>query len=67
MDSEMRDGMTRVEDSIARVEEELRRSCRSGEESLRELRGEIAACLDGWVKTLAVGAAVVTGIAVIRR
>lgn len=67
MDNQIREGFTRVEDKIAQVEKELHRSCRSGEESLRELRSEIDACLDGWVKTLAIGAAVVTGMAVIRR
>ncbi|HEX3042595.1 MAG TPA: hypothetical protein VHP56_10960 [Solirubrobacterales bacterium] len=66
MDGELKDSFTRVEDRIARVEEELCRSCRSGEQSLHELRNEINVCLNGWVKNLVMGAVIVTCIAVVR-
>jgi hypothetical protein len=67
MDSEIRDGIVRVEDRITRIEEELRESCRRGELNVRDLRIELAACLNGWLKNLVLGAAIVAGIAVIRR
>jgi len=66
MDGELTDSFTRVEDRIARVEEQLRRDCLRGEQSIHKLRNEIHVCLNGWVKTLVMGAVVVTGIAVIR-
>jgi hypothetical protein len=67
MESEIRDGIVRVEDRIARIEEEICESCRRGELTVRDLRIELAACLDGWLKNLVLGAAIVAGIAVIRR
>jgi hypothetical protein len=67
MDSEIRDGIVRVEDKIARIEDEIRESCRRGELTVRDLRIELAAGLNGWLKNLVLGAAIVAGIAVIRR
>jgi hypothetical protein len=66
MEDGMQDSFTRVEEKIARVEEQLYRSCRSGEESIRELRDEVGACLNGWMKSLVLGAAFVTCLAVAR-
>jgi len=67
MEDGMQDSFTRVEEKIARVEEQIHRNCRSGEESIRELRNEIDACLHGWMKTVVLGAAVVASLAVTRR
>jgi hypothetical protein len=66
MDSELKDSFARVEERIARVEEQHHRDCRSGEQAIHELRNEMDLCLNGWVKTLVMGAVVVTSIAVIR-
>ncbi|MDX6635553.1 MAG: hypothetical protein QOF06_1756 [Solirubrobacterales bacterium] len=67
MDGEIRDSITRVEGRLARIEDDMNENCRRGEESIRELRKGIDVCLDGWVKTVLMGATVVTSLAVIRR
>jgi hypothetical protein len=66
MEDAMESSFTRVEKKISRVEEQLYRCCSGAEENFRELRNEIDASLNGWMRTIVLGAVIVTSLAVTR-